>query len=66
MQNLKSFGPLGPELQAPPYPRTWTLLSPFDFRSMEISKIQIVRIADEKKNYRQQCVIFHPMNYKEK
>ena len=26
MQNFKSFGPLGAELQAPPYPRTQTLL----------------------------------------
>ena len=29
MQNFKSFGPLGAELQAPPCPRTRTLLPPF-------------------------------------
>ena len=29
MQNFKSFGPLGTELQAPPCPRTRTLLPPF-------------------------------------
>ena len=29
MQNFKSFGPLETELQAPPCPRTQTLLSPF-------------------------------------
>ena len=29
MQNFKSFGPLGAELQTPPSPRTQTLLPPF-------------------------------------
>ena len=35
MQNFRSFGPLGAELQAPPYPRTWTLLSPFLYQNLQ-------------------------------
>ena len=41
MQNFKSFGPLGAELQAPPCPRTRTLLPPFQKVSMIPSLILI-------------------------
>ena len=41
MQNFKSFGPLGAELQAPSCPRTRTLLPPF----IKLIEIKMMTIA---------------------